>query len=175
MYHNRVATHAHPQGHDNRGRDKHWLRNGLALSAVVLAGGVVFGGTAWADEAAPAVGSGPSAAASNSDTAFVRMLRQHAFFGPVADAELTKLGHLTCQAFDQGATSQQLVDALQPVGFATQDTEWLEGASVVSYCPGHSSKVPGSFKANRSPADPSRKPSPAPAPADGGGSKLRNV
>lgn len=148
----------------------------------MLAGGVVFAGTAWADEAAPAIRSGPSAAVSNAavsnnDTAFVRMLRQRSFFAPVADAELTKLGRSMCQAFDQGATNEQLVDALQPVGFAAQDVEWLEGVSVVNYCPGHSSKIPGSFNANRSPADSSPAPAPAPSPtqADGDGAKPRNA
>jgi Protein of unknown function (DUF732) len=114
----------------------------VAVSASLLISGAAAE-MAWADPAPP---SGQSATStgrtSDSDAAFLQVVRQRPVFARTDDNTLISMGHLVCRALDSGVTVQQLAAEASPT-VSPYDAGWLLGSSVVVYCPAHSGLLIG--------------------------------
>jgi len=102
-----------------------------------------FVGTAAAASAfglAALMGAGTAGASSIDDT-FISVLEDEGIEAPSA-AEAISVGHEVCVMIDEGS---DLVDAVTAVSDATglemEDSAFIVGASVASYCPEHESMI----------------------------------
>lgn len=57
------------------------------------------------------------------------------------DDAVIDVAHLACDVFDDGGTTEDLLDAVLQTGVDVQDAGVIVGAGVGAYCPEHNSKV----------------------------------
>jgi hypothetical protein len=155
------------------------------LTAVILTAGIwAFGAnnamaTTTASVPSPTPGNSATTAdnTSSPDARFLKVVRERPFFREFTDADLTGLGHLTCEALDSGANMQDIIDAGRPK-VPADDMGWLGGASIGAYCPTHLNLVTSPSNPAGLPGNPAGEPTepettyPAPPPltySDGGG------
>lgn len=116
------------------------------LTAGLLAFGMVNAAAATASTA-PAFSAGATITVepSNADTAFLKTVQEHSFWAKAPDNGLIDVGHMVCQALDQGATMKDFVTANRKV--PANEVEWVVGAAVGAYCPNHVDRISGSSEA----------------------------
>jgi len=114
-----------------------------AAAAVVVIGGAVTSGTAWADTGSAGGQNGESSYAADPimDPVFVRAMRSQEAGWPAAtsDADLIRLGHHSCKALDSGQNLIQVLGTIQSESPSTSLVQdgFLIGASTAAYCPSH--------------------------------------
>lgn len=117
------------------------------IAVTVSLSGAVGSVTAWADTGGGGDSTGEIAYAPDPtvDPIFIKVMRSpdSAWPATTSDADLIKLGHDSCTAFDSGQDLVQdvaLIHSESP-NASLGSVGYLIGASTVAYCPGHMQTV----------------------------------
>lgn len=86
----------------------------------------------------------PATPQDSSENAFITGLRTHPYWTNIDTDKELKLGHVICSAYDQGASTAQILAALvrdpsngKLTGIPSSEASWVRAVTVVTLCPAY--------------------------------------